>query len=306
MTMTTNALATSLRPRYEGANMGTLIGFKHMLYLVEEAVLDWFRHRGFGPHRLLHEHGLALQLVDTSARLVRVLTIDDEATAYVRARKPGHFSVTLTTYRDGTEVTILRARVTAELFAPDKTAPHTTLPNDLASLLTHSADTSAAAQRHNHPLPAGEDPGVLLAPNGSERFWWSWKARYTYCHYFDRVQHSGYIRTLEETVDRFLAARGIGIVTILKDRGWVPVVSKVHVQLLTAAHIDETIHTTFAVEGVSAGRTYEARMDCHAERDGELVHTATATITHGYIKAGDVHVQALTLGDDITAALRGR
>ena len=68
--------------------MGTLIGFKHMLHLVEEAVLDWFRHQGNGPHRLHHEHGLALQLVDVPVRVVHVLDIDDEVIADIRTVPP--------------------------------------------------------------------------------------------------------------------------------------------------------------------------------------------------------------------------
>jgi acyl-CoA thioesterase FadM len=304
--MTVTTVSTLLRPRYEGANMGTLIGFKHLLYLAEEAVLNWFRHHGHGPHRLLHEHGLALQLVDTSARLMRVLTIDDEVTAHVRAQPTGRLSVTLTTNRDDTEVTILRARVAVELFAHDKNAPRAPLPDDLAAMLTGIPDTCAPAGRHNHSLHDGDSPRDVLAPTGSGRFWWSWKARYTYCHYFDRIQHSAYIRALEEVVDRFLAARRIGIDTVLTDRGWVPVVSKVDVQLLTAAHIGETIHTTYTVQGINGRRTYDARMDCHAERDSELVHVATATITHGYIEAGKLDVHALTFDHDIAMALTGK
>ena len=37
---------TQLRPRYEGSNICTWIGFKHVNYLVEEAVLEHFRQLG--------------------------------------------------------------------------------------------------------------------------------------------------------------------------------------------------------------------------------------------------------------------
>jgi trans-aconitate methyltransferase len=52
--MTANPMTTSLvmRPRHEGANMRTWIGFKHFLYLAEEAVLHWFRDHGYGVQRL--------------------------------------------------------------------------------------------------------------------------------------------------------------------------------------------------------------------------------------------------------------
>jgi acyl-CoA thioesterase FadM len=284
--------------------MGTLIGFKHLLYLVEEAVLQWFRHHGYGPHLLLREHGLALQVVDLSARLMRVLDIDDEVTAEVTMSQPGRFTVELSSTRDGDAVTVLRARATVELFGPAP-LPRSFLPSELLPLVTDSVVTRVAARRHNHRIPRRLSAREVLAPQGSNTFWWAWTARYLYCHYFDRVQHSGYIRALEEGVDRFLADSGLGIRSVLAERGWVPVVSKVHVQLLAAAHMDETIHTTLTVEGVSE-RTYDIRMDCHAERGSELSHVATAAITHGYIQAGVLAVQALPLGTDIVRALTGK
>jgi len=53
---------TLLRPRFEGANIRTCIGFKHLLYMVEEAILQWFREHGPGPQYLFHEHGLELEI----------------------------------------------------------------------------------------------------------------------------------------------------------------------------------------------------------------------------------------------------
>lgn len=297
-------VSTTMRPRYEGANMGTLIGFKHLLYLVEEALVQWFRHHGHGPHRLFHEHGLALQVVDVSARLVRVLDIDDEVTAKVAMSGPDRFAVTLSTTRDGRTAVVLRARTAVELFGP---APRrgSSLPGELLPLVTDSTVTRVAAQRHDHRVPPRLSAGDVPAPVGSDAFRWAWTARYPYCHYFDRVQHSAYVRALEEGVDRFLADRGLGIRSVLAERGWVPVVSTVRVRLLAAAHMDETIHTTLVVEGVS-DRTYDIRMDCHAERGGELPHVATATITHGYIQAGVTAVRALPLGPDVVRALTRR
>jgi hypothetical protein len=73
------------RPRYEGANIRTWIGFKHFEYLVEEAVLAYFRERGHAPADLYHTYGLGLEIVDSSIHLPNALNIDDEVTATVVA-----------------------------------------------------------------------------------------------------------------------------------------------------------------------------------------------------------------------------
>src|SRR5690606_15299388 len=73
------------RPRYEGANIRTWIGFKHFEYLVEEAVLQYFRDRGYGPAVLYHTYGLGLEIVDSSIQLPNALNVDDEVTATVTA-----------------------------------------------------------------------------------------------------------------------------------------------------------------------------------------------------------------------------
>ena len=135
-------------------------------------------------------------------------------------------------------------------------------------------------------------------------FLWSWRARYFHCHFSDRVQHSAYVRALEEVVDRFLADRGLSIPRLLGERGWIPVVSRARVQILADAHMDEVVHTTFVVEDVLRGLAYDARMDCYVERDGRLVHTATAKILHGYAgSAGEEAGRVVELDDETVAAL---
>jgi len=40
------------RPRFEGSNICTWIGFKHVMYLIEEAVLEYMRRNGMSPRQL--------------------------------------------------------------------------------------------------------------------------------------------------------------------------------------------------------------------------------------------------------------
>ena len=284
------------RPRYEGANIRTWIGFKHFVYLVEEAVLHWFRERGLGARRLYHDFGLGLELVDVSVQLPAYLEVDDEATAVVTEERPGRFSVRLSVDRDGTAVPVLTGKVAVALVQEEP--PAEPAPDELAPLVVPG---SAAAR-------TAEPRDLELAPGGVEAtlqpFLWSWRARYFHCHFSERVQHSAYVRALEEVVDRFLADCGLSIPRLLAERGWIPVVSRARVQILADAHMDEVVHTTFVVEDVLRGLAYDARMDCYVERDGRLVHTATARILHGYAgSAGEEAGRVVELDAETIAAL---
>jgi acyl-CoA thioesterase FadM len=278
--MTATTVAVAGRPRFEGANIRTWIGFKHFLYLVEEAVLQWFREQGLAPGRLYHELGLGLELVDSSAVLPALLEIDDEVVAEVTETQPGRFTVRLRV----DDATVLRGKVRVAL--------------------VQEADAAAAVPPELAPLVAPR--AVTTAESMPRSFRWSWRARYFHCHFSNRVQHSAYVRALEEVVDRFLAARGLPIPRLLDERGWIPVVSRVRVQLLADAHMDEVVHTTFAVTDVLKRSAYDGRMDCWVERDGGFVRTATATILHGYAASRGEHAGRLLELDDATlAALTG-
>ncbi|MBV8821091.1 MAG: thioesterase family protein, partial [Acidobacteriaceae bacterium] len=128
---------------------------------------------------------------------------------------------------------------------------------------------------------------------------------YFYCHYSQRIQHSGYVRIMEEIVERFLAARGISVRTMLEQRQWIPVVVEARVDLLREALMEETLYTVYRVEEILKEMVYTARMDCYLVRDGELLQTATGRITHGYGKLEGRSGGALVAFDPATvAALR--
>jgi acyl-CoA thioesterase FadM len=285
---------TRCRPRYEGCNIGTWIGFKHFMLLVEEAVLDWFRDGGPGPGRLYHEHGLELEVVESSVQLPALMEVDDEVEAEVVEDRPGRFAVTLRVTRGGAGTPVLRGRVTVALVRQAGALPRRPPPPGLAPLVVD--DLPGAA-------PGGPD-GLALDDPGA--FVWSWRAPYFACHYSDRVQHSAFVGALEEVVDRFLADRGLSIGRLLAERAWIPVVSRARVQLLAAAHMEETIHTVFAVDDVLKRSAYDARMDCYVRRGDVLVRCATGRILHGYALARGEGAGGLVELDDATvAALTG-
>lgn len=285
MTAGQTALAPSVRPRYDGANIQTWIGFKQFLALAEEAVLGWFRDTGHGPHRLFHQYSLELAVIDCSAVLPAPLDVDDEVAATVTPLGDGRFRVSLTALHSDGNTAVLNSRITVALIGPAGAGP---LPGEVGRAQPSVANPAASPFV---PLPA--DHTV---------FRWTWRARYFHCHFSDRVQHSAYVRALEEVVDRFLADRGLSVGTVLSERGWIPVVSRVRVRLLADAHMEEDVHVTFAVTDVLKDVTWEGRMDCHVRRHDELVPVATARILHGYAVSRGPEAGQLAVLDSATLA----
>jgi acyl-CoA thioesterase FadM len=290
MSLTFDSAPTVLhgRPGYEGANIRTWIGFKHFMYLAEHAVLSWLQDQGHGARMLFHEHGLGVEIVDCSVQLPAVLELDDQVSARVTAARDGRLTVRLSVLRDGHEVTVLRGKVTVALVR-ERTAPrHRPAPGPLARL----------------EVGGLSGPRVPVPPVPPAAYRWSWRAPYYYCHFSDRVQHSGFVRTLEEAVDRFLADRDISIGRLLTERHWIPVVSRARVRLLGSAHMEETVHTVFSVTGILRRTLFEASMDCYVPRDGAYEHVANARILHGYaIAAGPDAGSPATLDETVIKAL---
>lgn len=311
MTVTVGADRTSTlrgRPGYEGANIRTWVGFKHFGYLVEAAVLQWFRDRGLGPGRLYHEFGLGLEIADCSMLLPAVLDVDDEVTATAKEVRPGRFAVRLSVRRGepGEEVTICRAKATVVLVRERDAPGEAPLPDGPVAAMVTDGVAGAGGEAADLALPPGADPMETLLGRGPAAFGWSRRVPYFHCHFSDRVAYSGYLRTLEETVDRFLADRGISVGRMLVERGWIPVVSRSRVTLLADAHMEETLLTTFRVEEVLGGVSYDARMDCHVRRGDRLVHVATARILHGYaVSRGPEAGRLAELDPPVLAALTG-
>jgi acyl-CoA thioesterase FadM len=293
-TTDSRVMVTSMRPCHEGANIRTWIGFKHLMYMVEEAVLDWFRRYSIGPQRLYHDYGLGLEVVDSSVQFPALVEVDDEIIGEVASKAPGRFSVRLRARRSSVEPVVVNGNVRIALVREKSLSESIPAPEPLAPLVTLAVSAINTEAYAEDPRAGGRESA----------FTWSWQARYFHCHYSGRVQHSAYIRALEEVVDRFLADRGISIARLLQERDWIPVVSRARVTLLADARMGEMIHTTFAIEEILKGLAYNARMDCYVRRGETLTRTATARILHGYaIAGGDAAGQLAPLDEATQAAL---
>lgn len=284
---------TTLRPRFEGTNICTWTGFKHVNYLVEEAVLDHLRQRGWAARTLFEKHGLGVELTSIDTRILHALHYDDEARATVTTM-PGsdgalRLRVILEVDRPGGAVKAVTSRVSVLLRIDDR---HGDAPAPVPAQLAGHAVARVGDDGLRVPL-AGlvlengrgavtQDVPEALRTGTGPAIAWRWRIPYFYCHATVRLQMSGLLRQMEEVVDLFLAERGVSIRTLLDEQDWIPVVPHSSITMLGEALMEEDLVTVLEVDHVFKTATYDARMDCYVVRGEELVKVATGRITHGY------------------------
>jgi acyl-CoA thioesterase FadM len=286
----------TVRPRYEGNNICTWIGFKHVNYLVEEAVLQHFRRVGLPTRRLFQEFGLGFDIVELDTRILNAFHLDEQGTALVEPIAGDgpflRFAVTISI--EGNVTKDVTSKVTVALRRDTYIDPVDVVPAELkpysvekiaqaepGAEVTESASTSLSVGRGTSAGVA-EDEVLRQLTAGENAFGWKWRIPYPYCHNNERLQMSGYLRQMEEVVDLFLADRGISIKTLLDDRKWIPVVPHSKIRFTDEALMEEDLYTVYTVEDIFKDFTYRSRMDTYVVRDGRLVLTSTGHITHGY------------------------
>ncbi len=276
--MTTTTV--SLRPRYEGSNICTWIGFKHVNYMVEEAVLDHLRQSGFPAGQLYERFGLCTDITDLDTKILTAFHIDDLAQATVKrvdGEGPLKLLVELTVERDGKTVKAVKSKVSVSFRLDPHGFDAEPVPAELAPHVVERISGAAA-----DPIVVGDADPLDLLTAGRNAFAWAWRIPYFYCHFTERVQMSGYLRQMEEILDLFVEDRGASIKTLLDEQNWIPVVPHSRITFTDEANMEETLYTVFTVEEVFKKFTFTARMDCYVLRDGVLVQTATGKITHGW------------------------
>ncbi|MEV4319174.1 hypothetical protein [Actinocrispum sp. NPDC049592] len=291
-----------IRPRYEGSNICTWIGFKHVNYLVEEAVLDHLRQRGYPAGELYERYGLCTDISDINTKIMSAFHIDDVATATVRQVSGDglRLAVELTVTRDGEPVKAVSSKVQVSLRLDPRGWPAEEPPAALAPYVVEQLGTPA------EPVEVEGDPLDQLTA-GKNAFAWAWRMPYFYCHFTERVQMSGYLRQMEEILDLFVEQRGASIKTLLDEQNWIPVVPHSKITILDEAKMEEELITVFTVENIFKRYTFTARMDCYVVRDGKLVQTATGQITHGWAVIENRRDWSLVRFDDrLTDALTGK
>lgn len=300
-----------IRPRYEGSNICTWIGFKHVNYMVEEAVLNHLRQAGVAPGEIYEVYGLCTDIVDIDTRILHAFHIDDVAVAEVGPHRRAKddellFAVTLHVRRD-TLLKAVTSTVRVQLRLDPRGGGAQPLP---AALAPFAVDRLAAAPGWTpEPVEADltADDLVKELTAGRNAYAWKFRIPYWYCHFTERQQMSGYLRLMEEAKDRLVADRGVSIKTLLDEQNWIPVVPHSRITVLDEARMEEDLYIVLTVESVFKGFTYDSRMDTYVVRDGKLVQTATGRITHGYAVIENRRDWSLVAFDDrMNAALEGR
>lgn len=304
---------TQVRPRYEGSNICTWIGFKHVNYLVEEAVLDHFRQAGLPARALYETHGLGLDLVSVDTRILHAFHMDDVAEAEVVPWTPKgeddsatlDFKVTIRVERDGETLKAVTAKVRVSLRIDTYLEAAGNVPAELARYAV--ATLGDDLEREPATAAPAEEEILASLTSGQNAYAWKWNIPYPYCHFTERIQMSGYLRLMEEGKDRFVADRGISIKTLLDDRRWIPVVPRSDIRILDEALMEEDLYTVYTVDEVFKDFTYRSTIDCYVLRDGALRRMATGTITHGYARIQSRRDWSLVDFDDrVHRALAGR
>lgn len=315
---------STIHPRIEGNNICTWIGFKHVMYVVEEAIINHFRKNDLPQRELYEKHGLCLEIVDSEARILHAMHIDDEVSAEVEDDPEMDVTgelrllVNLFVDRGGAPVKAVVCRVGVQIKEDDSPVTDSVDPSPLPELAPITVKSIARVplgdvSKFTNLKPKeidllngrgeinGDDPVVaaLKEKHGTSMVW-AWRIPYFYCHYNERMKHSGYIRHLEEAEDLFLATNGISIRRMLHDKKWIPVVPTARAQILNEAMMEETLYTVYTLVDTYRDFTYTHAMNCYVVRDGKLVQTATGHITHGYARINDRSDWSLVAFDDDT------
>lgn len=324
----------TLTPGYEGANIGTIIGFKHVNYLVEKAVIEHFRRSGLPVGALYEVHGLGFDVVTIDSRLNTALIVDDEAVLTVApATKDGSsqlaFKVSITVERDGEKkkaVTssvrvVLRldsddVRMTRREPVPEGLAPFvvdrigTASPGEAAATVSPSEAAATVSSTDGSALRSGgsteDDPVIAQLLDGRNGYAWKFRIPYPYVHFFDRLQASGYLRLMEEAKHRFVDARGISIRDLLAAKNWIPAVTQSKLTLLDEARLEEDLYVVYTVDNIFKNLLYTSNVNYYVVRDGRLVHTATGSITHAYgVVENGREGRLVEWDDEVARAFRG-
>jgi acyl-CoA thioesterase FadM len=284
---------TNLKPGYEGSNIGSWIGFKHINYLAADAVLEHLRTAGFSVRSLYEQYGLCLEIVDLDTRINTAFHLDDLVEATVTpgsADRDGELllKVSLRLGRECGPRNAALSTVRMQLRRDGYGGTSEATPPELRSFAVGRIRRSNAFSTPIPLLPAelvsDHEPDQLMAElsGGGNTFVLRSRIPYPYCHFTERMKMSGYLRHMEQVVDLFLADRGVSIKHLLNEQNWIPVVPRSHISILDEAIMEENMYTVLAVERIFKRFTFAARMDTYVLRGGELLRTAAGRITHGY------------------------
>lgn len=275
----------SMAPGFEGANIGLWVGFKHFCYLAERALLEYCAATTASVSELVEEEKLGVDLRCMSARLPQPLFVEEEvvfgiSSAESQVRNGTVASFTGRTLGKGSRE-VMRGQ---------------------AEYCLRALEPPGSRQGQLVDLP-DEEPVAIFG----EPLVWRQQIPYFYCRYSDPVQFDGYVRMVEEGVDRFLSARGLAVPAVLRDRGWIPAVTKFSISSRSPVYMGEDVEVSVWLTDIMAGMLFEFEFDFSVLRGGGKISACRAQITHGYAAtAGDSKGSIQRLDPEVRELLRGR
>jgi acyl-CoA thioesterase FadM len=273
-TLTTSVTELTEFAHSEGNNVMSWIGFKHIMYLAEQALLTHFRNADLGFRRLFEDYGLLIEVVSNQGRILHALKLDEEVRITVkpdaRAASCLQFDITMFVERAGKPVKTYTGKIQAVLHA------------DRSLAMPALADNYGALAPYVTSDGAGSGESVVQAAEPAPTLHWTVTIPYFYCHGNERLKMAGYLRYMEEADARFCQQQAIGVGKLLQGRRWIPAVPSAKVRILAPAFIDEVLHLEYTVREVVKTLLYTCSMNAYVERDGRRVHVATGEIVHGY------------------------
>jgi acyl-CoA thioesterase FadM len=297
------------RPCVEGCNVGTWLGFKHVTYLLQEGVLDWLRAHQLGMGPMFETYGLATEVVNCRVRFLKALRVNDLPTVSVKSiSKPSERQATFVvgiSRQEGTvNLSLAQGRMNVvwrpagvELGAVAE--PPEELQPFISPVQPSPPERLSAADRDE--LPAKLRPRDKISISRWHR------VAYPQCCYTDRMQFSAYVGLLEGMVDEFLAEREVSIGTLLRERRWIPVVSRFEMEIAKPVFMEEMLLGVLSIDKVVKNLIFTARLDCYVLRQGDPLRVMTCEIDHAYLQfdSRDVGATIVPLDGRVVQALLG-
>ena len=257
------------RPLSEGANIESWIGFKHFSYLAEGAVQDFLRETGMSQDDMLRETGESVDIVEFSLRLPSPLYADSRVSLHVEGERADPSRPPADALR------VRGDRVSAEASArclEGRAGLRGWSREELDAMLSRAAQAGPEVSS-TASIMRGAAPGLHD---------WLFTVPYPYCRASSVMQFDGYVRLVEDSVERFLRAQGVSVRRLLVERGWIPVVTRWNLTIDEPVLMEEELVISTDVTGVFKGLLWDSDIGFHVVRDGERVTVARASITHGY------------------------
>jgi len=291
------------RPRFEGCNIETWLGFKHLMYLSEEALLEFFRIHKISQRDLYLKYDVNLEIRFSKIDIIKAVNTDDELDTVVYLDPKSSFPLF-----------IIKSYVGDTLYFKSKIQVLFNVAGNineikdinLKQLITKGVESNSRIQVDKEIKLRKEEPlEVLKEYFSSDAFVYKKRIPYYYCHYNNYVLHSGYVRFIEEAVDLFLESRGLSIKRMLQEKKYIPFVSNTNINIIDHAEMEEDIYIVFKVNDVYKDAVYLSNIYFYVKRNEKLQLMAFADITHGYSVIHDkANWNMVTLDQSIVSALK--